>query len=336
MSIAWIDTPGEALSALTSPIRFTATKDLSFISCSFEGARAAEMVFRDGVFEAPYLESTKVGSSYSVRRTGGWPLGARPTMHVEERGDAAPSWKILYGVDFTTQPHVDYPGPGAYTIAGKTWYLKESDVAVSQMHPYMNVGLGWYADSSYNGSVGDFGSGNGTYTYPHWFFPLSQVPAYSESLPVCLRVYPPGYWGCAAGFVDSTSDTVRHQWDKTDRDAIVLRRRNAGVSAKFGHQYSGQMDAYSDRAIAVFELPSILKTLHAIAALPGAVGPVTESPSEMVFISPFGPSDTRQALSLNEVVMPRANPGLFFSAYGPGMAGFPTSIRGFELWGYTS
>lgn len=60
-----------------------------FVSVSFGSTRVEEIAYRDGAFVYPYLGSTRVGDTFSLRRTGGWP--ASPTVHVEEcDGVAAP------------------------------------------------------------------------------------------------------------------------------------------------------------------------------------------------------------------------------------------------------
>lgn len=338
MTTTWLDTPGSALSSRIDAVDFTVSADPTYVGVAFETPQTREeLAYREGEFVAPYLDSTKTGSTFALRRSGGWP--AEPTVMVKSAADVvAPSgpatWQRLYAVDFTTQPVQAISGPGTYIIDGKTWFLKESDVSTAQMAPYLDGGIGWAVSPSYSGTVGNFGGGH--VNQPHWFFPLSQVPGYTQTMPVCVRIQPPGYWGCAGGIVHCTSDTTRHQSANAAYDALAYRWPNSGVGGKFGASVRSGSNVYTDGAIAIFELPSILKTLHAVAAVtgPGVAIDALPSPADMV-VTGFGSGDT-QALSVNEVTMPRANPGVMLMGYGSGMPSYPISIRGIEIWGCKS
>lgn len=100
-----------------------------FVSVSFGKDRAEEMAYRDGKFVRPYLGSTRVGDTFTLRRMNGWP--ASPTPHVEE-ASAAPTtlWTTLYEIDLTALSTQTITANGnAYgtlSLAGRTWSFHTS------------------------------------------------------------------------------------------------------------------------------------------------------------------------------------------------------------------
>lgn len=115
MGVTWIDTPGATLTS-SDAVDFTLTADP--IAISVQHGATEERAYRDGAFVAPYLESSKVGLTFALRRTGGWAYA--PTVYVDE---ATPYRDVLYEVNFTTLPNQALVS-GANTIDGKSWWLK--------------------------------------------------------------------------------------------------------------------------------------------------------------------------------------------------------------------
>jgi hypothetical protein len=128
VTVNWIDAPGSTLGSRTDPLAFTVTAEPVAISVGFAGD-VEERVYRDGVFLAPYLASTRAVNTFSLRRSGGWP--SPPTVYVDEAVPALTTfWTKLLDVDFTVQPSqaIHASGVGArdssIVIAGKTFTVR--------------------------------------------------------------------------------------------------------------------------------------------------------------------------------------------------------------------
>jgi hypothetical protein len=81
MTVTLLTTPGTAIEPHTA-IQFESTALVAVTVAYSVGTE--EPAYRDGAFTARYARSTKTGSTYALRRDGGWP--ASPTLRIEESG----------------------------------------------------------------------------------------------------------------------------------------------------------------------------------------------------------------------------------------------------------
>ncbi len=151
-----------------------------FVSVSYGDGRPEELAYRDGAFVYPFRGSTRVGDTFSLRRTGGWP--AHPTVHVEEALiGAIATWGVLYHVDFRTLPPATFSSPGSFTIDGLTWWLREKNGESSPTHTPAITAAGLAIGGPMNVAEA-FSSFRGR----RMQLPLANVPGYDPSAPVVI------------------------------------------------------------------------------------------------------------------------------------------------------
>lgn len=104
MSTTWFDTPGSTLLSRFDAVDFAVSTEPAFVSVGYRSRRPEELAFRDGAFVYPFLNSTREGNTFALRRTGGWP--STPSVSVEEAGAVAVvSMPYTKYVSQTTQSH---------------------------------------------------------------------------------------------------------------------------------------------------------------------------------------------------------------------------------------
>jgi hypothetical protein len=147
-----------------------------FVSVRFADAtRPEEMAYRDGAFVHPYLDSTRVGDTFSLRRAGGWP--AAPTVHVEAgSGPAVATWQPVYSVNFAALPPATFATTGAHEIGDATWWLKGG---FTGGHTTALDGTGLRIRSPF----GSEGSDTATL---RWFLPLANVEGFDPAAPLAI------------------------------------------------------------------------------------------------------------------------------------------------------
>ncbi len=216
-----------------------------FVSVSYGDGRPEELAYRDGAFRYPFLGSTRVGDTFALRRTGGWP--ANPTVHVEE---AAPSGVVplnpIYDLDLRTLPDLDLTEPGPYDFDGVTWYAKGQltlqPFGASQSSSVVNgLGLRLQAATPNGYPIGPTSSGD-TYRYRCYFVPFAGIAGYNPAAPVLVRFHGTNgiggnSLGWAGGIIDSTNDGVNRP--NGDRDAITsLYEGSNNPPFKGGYYYA--------------------------------------------------------------------------------------------------
>lgn len=201
MTVAWIDTPGVPLYSASEAIDFTATDEVSALSVSFGPNRVEERAFRDGAFLYPYLASTRDGTTFALRRSGGWPR--TPTVFVDEVPPVPPlptggqAYGAIYNLDFAAQPSQNLTPKSTYTIDGLTWYAKNNP--------------GTSNISIVNGSGLNFWSVEGSPpTSRIMCLPLASVPGFNATAPLqvwCHMVsLDSGHGSPCFGLVDVAAD----------------------------------------------------------------------------------------------------------------------------------
>lgn len=116
MTVTWLDAPNSTLASRSEPVDFIATSDVAVVTVGFGPGRLEEVAYREGAFLYPYLQSTKAGATYSLRRSGGWPRA--PEVRVSEASGSP--WVILKEFDFASFPtgvqyHPNTTGSGYFT-----------------------------------------------------------------------------------------------------------------------------------------------------------------------------------------------------------------------------
>ncbi len=179
MSVTWTDTPGSTLPTRSEPVDFSATGDVVAISVGYGPGRSEERVYRDGGFLAPFTESTKVGTTYTIRRAGGWP--SAPTVYIDEAPEqGAVSWGTVYQVDLTAQPTQSMTTPGNYTIDGHTWWVKGQGTSNrARLDNGLGLGLEWLSGATAFARSGDL-------TYHVLWFPFAQLAGFEPTVPVSV------------------------------------------------------------------------------------------------------------------------------------------------------
>jgi hypothetical protein len=239
MTVAFVDTPGVPLSAPDAPVRFTATEPVPALSVRFGSGRVEERVYRDGAFVFPYATSTKVGNTYTVRRTGGWPT--TPTVYIDELAPP-PTIPIggqpmgaVYTVDFRTLPSQTLTAPGAYTIDGLTWWAKVALTGQPYGQHQANVltnGLGLGLASLYAG--GTRIDSTPEVLYRHLFLPFANIPGYNPLAPMLLRwhVSQSALYNnehqMVVGICSTTNDAVGLQAVDRQYDHFIVRYNGGG------------------------------------------------------------------------------------------------------------
>jgi hypothetical protein len=154
-TVTWIDVPGSAIGR-SDAVDFIMSSEPVAISVSF-GAGAEERAFRDGEFLYPYLDSTRFGMTFALRRRGGWPKS--PRVYVDEAAPEAPVvttlWSTLYEVDMTAQGSLSISNATSTTavIDGKTWTF-ESALTVARELTSWGLRIAWGGGSNWpNGSM---------------------------------------------------------------------------------------------------------------------------------------------------------------------------------------
>lgn len=170
---------GALLDARNEPLAFIATNEPAVVAVGFEGIVGKEAAYFDGVFHAPYLASSRVGSLFTLRRDGRWP--GPPTLYVDEKQTGAKPWGALYHVDFRTLPAQAMSAPGSYTIDGLTWWLKPGGASSGQMT--FTVGArGLHVGSTPGNDASQ------AYFLRRLILPLANIPGFNPRLPVCFYV----------------------------------------------------------------------------------------------------------------------------------------------------
>lgn len=151
--------------------------NVPFVSVSYDGTRPEELAYRDGAFVYPYLESTRVGDTFSLRRTGGWP--SDPTVHVEEAAPGGvPPWRTLYHVDFRTLPSASFSAAGECIIDGLSWWQKPG-------YPTANGPVTIGARGMLMGTSGT-GEFSPSFAARRMVLPLANIPGYNPAAPVVI------------------------------------------------------------------------------------------------------------------------------------------------------
>ncbi|HYG66880.1 MAG TPA: hypothetical protein VD838_04445, partial [Anaeromyxobacteraceae bacterium] len=133
-------------------IRFAASGEVLAVSVAMPGHQE-ERAYRDGAFVEPYLRSARDGSSFAVRRDGGWP--APPTVYVDEaEPPRLTAWDTLYEIDFTAQPSQDFhsylenslASSRTVAIAGLAWEVYNGSASTYGQRLVAGVGVQLHAD----------------------------------------------------------------------------------------------------------------------------------------------------------------------------------------------
>lgn len=143
MTVTFVDTPGSTLPSRAETIEFTSTDTVNRVQVIYDG----EEVF-DGIeFKAPFEGSTKVGNSFSVKRTGGW---QKPfTLRVEESGSQT--------VNVHSHPAsgtVDYSTRHELLFAFTEWLIGTGFFTEVRASDGSTVALGAIADAADFNNVG--------------------------------------------------------------------------------------------------------------------------------------------------------------------------------------
>ena len=205
MAVSWIDTPGVPLDTPAEAIDFTVGGDVPALSVSFGPNRIEERAYRDGVFLYPYLASTREGTTYTLRRSGGWP--STPTVYIDEE-DGPPAggqaWGGIYTLDLAAQPSQNLNAGGAHVIDGLTWWAK-NDQSTSDVQLVEGEGINWTGGST------------GIPIARILCLPLANVPGFNPNAPVQVWFNVQrlgGSDGVLAGLIDSPADATPHTADR--------------------------------------------------------------------------------------------------------------------------
>lgn len=179
MTVTFVDAQLPAkLPTANEPLDFTLDTDPveSVVSVEFPGV-AWETVWQTtqdapaGTFGPLYQGSSRVGSAFSVVRTGGWPGNVLFKLHVKEQAAVTPSttgWDVLLDFDFTAQPTgavFPYNTPGTYveTIGGILWNCRWAGNANPFSGQQQINGTGYRLACVADGANGSAGTGGGSY-----------------------------------------------------------------------------------------------------------------------------------------------------------------------------
>jgi hypothetical protein len=230
MSVTWTDTPGSVV-APGDALDFVATGEVMALSVRYGLTRPEERAYRDGAFVFPFLGSTKVGTTFSLRRTGGWPLP--PTVFVDEDTPIPTGGQALgaiYEVDLTAQATQTMSAAGSYVIDGKTWWAK-STLASGQSCALTN-GMG--LTIQYAGTGATAYSPTGNMAYRMLFFPLAQLSGFNPLAPttVLFRFAGTNYTSVSyilGGLVHAVDSAAA--WASADRPAQMWCGFGAGAAS---------------------------------------------------------------------------------------------------------
>jgi hypothetical protein len=189
MTVTFAAASGSALPSRTAPRAFTTTGDVAYVCARFpDSDLPEEVVYRDGAFRPPYsASSTRVGNSFTIVRSGGWPSGL--ALRVEELVTVAPSGRPLgaiYEVDLTAMASQTMTTAGSYTIDGKTWWAKGTVGTNHVCELVSGLGLRMFAPATIGGSSPDrmnFRTVTTGILQRILFFPLAQLTDYNPSAP---------------------------------------------------------------------------------------------------------------------------------------------------------
>lgn len=248
MSVSWIDTPGSRLPSPYEPLDFTASSSVGFISVMFAEGRGEELVYRDSAFVYPYLESTKVGNTFALRRSGGWPNAPSMSVTVEEVARPyASTWNTLYEIDFRDLPSSSPGAAGAYDLGdGATWYAK-GDLAwagppgagalTMAAQLVSGSGLGFRSTAN-NIFTTNFG-GNVAWGGRCFFLPLAQFATFNVNAPLLLQSYigttPGGAVLC--GLIDAASSGAGLTWPERATATMVQNSNDSPNEALSSGNY---------------------------------------------------------------------------------------------------
>ncbi len=344
MTVTWIDVPNTPISRRET-LDFTTTSDPIAISIKFPTSRPEELVYRDGVFQFPYLGSTKVGNTFHLNRITGWPENVRVYVMEAPGGTTGPVpsvWQLLYSVDFTTETPYNDPSSGVIhpvTLQdGSTWYFMGSRTGADFAGAIDSNGIGWDQNIATGASPGFIPLG--PITTPFLWFPFSQLPGYDPEITTCVRILPPSNIGAAVGFASMSEDVPSGVFGSTHLaanriyDAFVTKydsTANGGqVSGLFGFEgiTNQPVSNNGQNGMALIQFPGA-SNAHMVAATDSSVGTgFTPDVADMSMIS------SSTGFSRGKVTLPRPHPGIMLMVLGGGNPGASYRIPTVEVWQY--
>ncbi len=171
---------------------------------------------------------------------------------------------LLYACDFSSLANASLSASGLHVIDGMNWYAKGSLTA---------GGVNTYTRDLVNGSglslrtlgtaLTPIGS-SASLTYPHWFFPLSQL-TYTSTIPLLIRArfrYVGGLSKAWVGLVDSTNDSANLTAGARAADHLVCPTPSAGTSATIGIKNGVNEATCNARTGAIANTSCVVGILH--------------------------------------------------------------------------
>jgi hypothetical protein len=257
MTVTFIDSPNSVIGK-TEALDFTASGEVIAISVGFGAVRDEERVYRDGAFLRSYTRSTKVGTTYSIVRDGGWP--ANPQLYVDEAPVLpATFWTTLYDKDLRTLPNQTVSASMVntfinFTADGQPWCFHGSSGSLMIVN-----GQGMVGNVS-----GDYSSG-GAYAGLHVGLKLYQMVGYDVAKETALQVRFSGNVTSSAIAGASTWCSPYEQWGYGPGDEVAVQRWDAyttrsrfsalGVDHDITIPSAAAAENYTTFVLAVSQLP---------------------------------------------------------------------------------